>query len=164
MAKDRDISIEQSLPIVDINGLNTNKDTYLGGTLEVVGAQTFTGASTFASIAASGNATVGGTFRATGTSNLVGAVNAGSTITATGAISTVSTITAKNAASATAATGVQAFGFSNVANWGIYYGEGAPAATASTGSLYLRYDGGGTGTRAYMCAGGATWVGLISSS
>lgn len=39
--------IEQSLPIVQQNGLNTLKNTSLGGTLGVTGLSTFTGAATF---------------------------------------------------------------------------------------------------------------------
>jgi len=46
MAKQFDICIEGTSPVVQQNGLNTEKNTYLGGTLEVVGAQTFTGATT----------------------------------------------------------------------------------------------------------------------
>lgn len=41
MAKNQDITIESSLPVVQINGLLTNKNAYLGGTLEVAGAATF---------------------------------------------------------------------------------------------------------------------------
>ena len=48
MAKNQDITIESSLPVVQINGLLTNKNAYLGGTLEVVGAATFDSTATFA--------------------------------------------------------------------------------------------------------------------
>ena len=146
------MSIEQSLPIVDINGLNTNKDTYLGGTLEVVGVATFDATPVFAAANFSGAVDVGG------------ALGVGGALTATGAISSVGTITAKNAGTATGGTGTMAIGFTNTSNYGIYYGSGVPAATAATGSLYLRYDGSGTGSRAYMNAGGATWIAIITSS
>ena len=49
------INIEEHLPVVKYNGLNTAKDTVLGGTLAVTGASALTGA-----VVASSNVTVGG--------------------------------------------------------------------------------------------------------
>lgn len=40
--------LEDYIPVVKFDGLNTNKDAVLGGTLSVAGASTFTGAATFA--------------------------------------------------------------------------------------------------------------------
>jgi hypothetical protein len=40
MAKNHDICLEGSLYVVQSNGLNTNKNSYLGGTVEAVGAVT----------------------------------------------------------------------------------------------------------------------------
>ena len=145
MAKDRDISIESSLPIVDINGLNTNKDVYIGGALEVVGAQTFTGAASFATVAASSTITAGGA------------------ITATGTIASVSTLNAKNTTAMTT-TAAQAIQMSTTTTFGIFYGNGVPAATAATGSIYLNLAGASTGTRMYVNAGGATWYGMVSGT
>ena len=145
MAKDRDISIESSLPIVDINGLNTNKDVYIGGALEVVGAQTFTGVASFASVAASSTITAGGA------------------ITATGAISSVGLLNAKNTTAMTT-TAAQAIQMSTTTTFGIFYGNGVPAATAATGSIYLNLGGSSTSTRMYVNAGGATWYGMVSGT
>lgn len=66
MAKERDICIEGTLPVVSINGLNTLTNTDLGGTLAV------TGAATFASSVTSAGAMVGGvqTLAAAGAVNL----------------------------------------------------------------------------------------------
>jgi hypothetical protein len=152
MAKDRDISIEQSLPIVDINGLNTNKDTYLGGTLEVVGIATFDATPVFA----------GANF--SGAVDVAGALGVGGALTATGAISSVSTVSALNA-SAITATGAQAMGVSNISDFGIYYGSGIPTISAATGSLYLRSDGGGATNRMYVASSGTGgWASFTSSS
>ena len=146
MAKNQDITIESSLPIVQINGLNTNKNAYIGGNLQVDGTLTQVSGDF------SGNVTVGGT------------------VTATGAISTVSTVTAVNATVPVAAglPATQAYGFSNIANFGVYYGTGAPGGAtgmaAATGSIALNYAGSGTGNRAYLCAGGTAWIAIITSS
>jgi hypothetical protein len=151
MAKDRDISIENSLPVVDINGLNTNENTYLGGTLEVVGIATFDATPVFAAANFSGAVDV------------AGALGVGGALTATGAISSVSTITAKNA-SAITATGAQALGFSSTATLGVYYGSGIPTIAAATGSLYVRTDGSGATNRGYISSGGTGWVSFTTSS
>ncbi len=59
-------------------------------------------------------------------------------------------ITAKSG-TATPAGGVQAYGLGTTANFGVYYGSGAPSSlTAQKGSLYLRSDGTGAADRAYI--------------
>ena len=51
----------------------------------------------------------------------------------------------------------------NVANFGVFFGEGAPALSAAKGSLYLRSDGSSTDDRAYINADGATtWTALTT--
>ena len=151
MAKDVDVTIESSLPIVAQNGLLTNKDAYIGGTLEVVGAQTFTGAATFASIAASTTITAGGAITATGA------------IGTKGALTSAGIITAKDATAMTA-TAAQAIQMSTTTTFGIFYGNGVPAATAATGSIYMNLGGSSTSTRMYVNAGGATWYGMVSGT
>lgn len=47
---------------------------------------------------------------------------------------------------------------------GVYYGSGAPSATAGQGSLYLRSDGASVSTRAYINTdGGTTWTGITTT-
>lgn len=46
----------------------------------------------------------------------------------------------------------------------IIVGAGAPTATATQGSLYLRTDGSSTSTRLYVSAGGTTWVAVTTAS
>lgn len=65
-------------------------------------------------------------------------------------------------AGGTAGTG---FKFSSTANFGIFFGSGAPTLSAAKGSLYLRSDGSGTGDRAYINTdGGTTWTALTTAS
>lgn len=52
---------------------------------------------------------------------------------------------------------------SSTANFGIFFGSGAPTLSAAKGSLYLRSDGTGTNDRAYINSDGATtWVALVT--
>ena len=87
-------------------------------------------------------------------------------------ISAASFISAENAFSALSATAIPAGGivgaglmFSSVANYGVFFGSGAPTLTAAKGSLYLRSDGTSTSTRAYINSdGGTTWVAITTAS
>jgi len=55
--------------------------------------------------------------------------------------------------------------FSTVANFGIFFGSGAPTLSAAKGSLYLRSDGSGTGDRAYINTNGTTtWTPLTTAA
>lgn len=133
MANSYDKCLESDLPIVGINGLNTNKNTQLNGTLGVSGAASF-----------------GSTVSFSGTASA-------------GPLSSTGLVTAQNA-TAIGATGTQAFSFSTVGTFGIYYGSGAPGGAAATGSLYLRSDGSGTGSRGYISTGGTAWTAIITNA
>ena len=53
---------------------------------------------------------------------------------------------------------------SSVANFGIFFGSGAPSLSAAKGSLYLRSDGTGINDRAYVNTDGAgTWTAVITA-
>jgi len=53
------------------------------------------------------------------------------------------------------------FTFSSTANFGTFFGSGAPSLTAAKGSLYLRSDGASNVTRAYINTdGGTTWTAI----
>ena len=55
--------------------------------------------------------------------------------------------------------------FSNTANFGIFFGSGAPTLSAAKGSLYLRSDGSATNNRAYINTDGATtWTPLTTGA
>lgn len=65
-------------------------------------------------------------------------------------------------AGGTAATGYR---FSSTANFGMFFGSGAPALSAAKGSLYLRSDGAGIGSRAYINTdGGTTWTSITTAA
>jgi len=55
--------------------------------------------------------------------------------------------------------------FSSTANFGTFFGSGAPTLSAAQGSLYLRSDGTTTNNRAYINAdGGTTWTALTTAA
>lgn len=55
------------------------------------------------------------------------------------------------------------FTFSSTANFGVFFGSGAPTLSAAKGSIYLRSDGSGTNDRAYVnTSGGTTWTALVT--
>jgi hypothetical protein len=57
------------------------------------------------------------------------------------------------------------FMFSSTANFGIFFGSGAPTLSAAKGSLYLRSDGSATNDRAYINTNGSTsWTALTTAS
>lgn len=96
-------------------------------------------------------------------------------ISTTGTLSSgAQTVTGANAAtgivtgiSGTAITagGVQAFGATSSSTFGIYFGSGAPTASAAKGSLYLRSDGSSSSTRLYVNSDGSTtWVAVTTAS
>lgn len=48
---------------------------------------------------------------------------------------------------------------------GVYFGSGLPTVSAGKGSFYLRTDGSGTTTRAYINTdGGTTWTNLTAAA
>lgn len=100
------------------------------------------------------------TLSVTGASTLSGAITAGSTISTTGQLS-VQTSTAPPAAGATT-SGIKV---SSTANFGIFWGSGAPTFTAAQGSIYLRTDGSSTSTRLYVnTTGSTTWTNFTSAA
>jgi len=55
--------------------------------------------------------------------------------------------------------------FSSTANYGVFFGSGAPTLSAAKGSLYLRSDGSATNNRAYINTDGSTtWTALTTAA
>lgn len=80
-----------------------------------------------------------------------------------GVVTSATTFTARSATSTTAG-GASAYlmGSSNI---GIYWGSGAPGASAAKGSIYLRTDGSSTSTRLYVNTdGSATWTNVTTAA
>lgn len=70
-------------------------------------------------------------------------------------------------ATAPAAGGTAGVGYcmSNVANFGVFFGSGAPTLSAAKGSLYMRTDGTGTNDRMYVNTDGATtWTHVVTGA
>lgn len=95
----------------------------------------------------------------TSTLAVTGATTLASTLT-TGQISTL-TATAPPATGATTA-GIK---MSSTANFGVFFGSGAPTFSAAQGSIYLRSDGSSTSTRLYVNTTGSTvWTNFVSTT
>lgn len=65
-------------------------------------------------------------------------------------------------AGGTAGTGVMV---SSTANFGVFFGSGAPSLSAAKGSLYLRSDGSATNNRMYVNTDGSTtWTAVTTAA
>ena len=72
-----------------------------------------------------------------------------------------------NAATAIPAGGTAGAGVtvSSTANFGVFFGSGAPTLTAAKGSLYLRSDGTTVNDRMYVNTNGSTtWTNVVTSA
>jgi hypothetical protein len=95
-----------------------------------------------------------------GTLAVTGATTLSSTLATTGQLS-LQTGTAPPAAGATT-SGIKV---SSTANFGVFWGSGAPTFSAAQGSLYLRTDGSSTSTRLYAnTTGSTTWTNFTSAA
>jgi hypothetical protein len=100
------------------------------------------------------DATLSGTLAVTGTTTL------------TGAVSTVGQLSVQTG-TAPPAAGIATAGIklSSTADFGIYFGSGAPTFSAAKGSLYLRTDGTSTSTRAYINTNASTtWTAITTAA
>lgn len=113
--------------------------------------------------AQSGGATNNYVWYAATTTNASSLTQAG-LLTVGGSITTVGAITAQNATAIPAGgTAGSGYLFSSTANFGVFFGSGAPSLSAAKGSLYLRSDGSGVGDRAYINTNGSTtWTALTT--
>ena len=76
----------------------------------------------------------------------------------------VMTILGGTAIPASGTTG-SGYKFSSTANFGVFFGSGAPTLTAAKGSLYLRSDGTGIADRAYINTdSGTTWTAIATAA
>jgi len=127
--------LEDFIPVVKYEGLNTDKAAVLGSTLAVTGAITATG-------------------------GVAGAV-AGTTVSASGLIQAKSAATVPASAGAVAA-GIPVTMFSDGPS--IYVTSDVPAFTAVKGSLCINTAGSSTSTRLYINNGTTNWVAMTSAS
>jgi hypothetical protein len=110
----------------------------------------------------------------TGTGNLVLATNPTvSSLIATGT-TTMDTVLAGTAlvvqsatavSSATTTTAQNFLTGTTTANFGLYYGNGAPSFAAATGSVYMNTTGSSTSTRMYVKSSvAASWIAVTTAS
>lgn len=139
-SKSYSISLESDLPIVQQNGLNTNKATFLGSTLEVVGAVTFDDVLT-----------------ASGGISTPGNITAGGSVTATGPITSGGTGTFASPL---------VVGAARVIVGALNQVAGPTGVSAPTGSIFLSSSGGtGPATRAFINNNGATgWTAITTAA
>jgi hypothetical protein len=184
-------AISEGTTNMTVNGSGGNISTTIGGTSNVA-VFASTGINVLGTVSASGNVTGGnlltlGLISATG--NVTGGnINTGAQVVATGNVTggnlttgaqvvATGNVTGGNlrtagqllAASATAiaAGGSQSLGleFSSTADFGIFFGSGAPTISAAQGSLYLRSDGTTTNNRMYVNTDGLTaWTAVTTAS
>lgn len=89
-----------------------------------------------------------------------------SVIVGTGGVMSSGSVIVGNTTSIPAG-GSNSLGFkaTSTANFGVFFGSGAPTLSAAKGSLYLRSDGTGTNDRSYINTdGGTTWTNLVTGS
>ena len=127
--------------------------------------RTFTNASNYERLAlqsGSGYFEVASETAGTGTDNL----DLRLTPAGTGNTTSAASITARSGtaipAGGTAGAGLMV---SSTANFGVFFGSGAPTLSAAKGSLYLRSDGSTTNDRAYINTDGSTtWTALTTAA
>jgi hypothetical protein len=163
----------------NITGYVTTTGNIIGSNIITAGQTTATGNITGGNIltvgliSAAGNLT-SANINATGNISLTGNVIAGNLTTGAqvvavgnvtgGNIRTDGQVLALNA-TAIPVGGLAGKGyvFSSTANFGIFFGSGAPTLAAAKGSLYLRSDGSTTNDRMYVNTDGSTtWTAVIT--
>lgn len=136
---------------------NTGKTITLGGNF-------ITSGSFAATLTLTG--TTGVTLPTTGTLSTLAGAEALSNKTITGVSVTMTGVLAAFNGTALPAGGTAGSGitFSSVANFGFFFGSGAPSLAAAKGSFYLRSDGSGVADRAYINTNGSTtWTAIATA-
>jgi len=146
-----------------ITNASITADTLAGYTAattgSVYGISVTTGAISSA-LSLTSTLSVRGAVTLSNTLGVTGATTLSSTLSTTGQVS-VQTSTAPPAAGATT-SGIKV---SSTANFGIFWGSGAPTFSAAQGSIYLRTDGSSTSTRLYVnTTGSTTWTNFTSAA
>jgi hypothetical protein len=149
---------------VNTSGFVTATGNVTGGNIRSTGLITAAGNILGGNIAVTGNVSL--------TANVIaGNLTAGAQMIALGNVTggNIATSGQVRAFSATAlpAGGTTGAGylFSSVANFGVFFGSGAPTLSAAKGSLYLRSDGTTTNDRMYVNTNGSTaWAAVITAS
>ena len=139
------------------DGLNVEQGLVISGDLNTVG--NITGGNVL------GGANVNATTHTGTTVSVSGNITGGNVLSS----AVVSAVGAATILSGTAVppggTVGAGYKFSSVANFGVFFGSGAPSLVAAKGSLYLRSDGSTTNDRMYVNTDGfATWTAVITAA
>ena len=136
---------------------NVNSTTHTGTTVSVTG--NITGGNVIF-----GTGIVSGTGNVTGGNVLFGAGIVSGTGNITGGnLRTAGAVVAATGTAITAGGTIAGLEFSSTADFGVFFGSGAPTISAAKGSLYLRSDGSTTNDRMYVNTNGTTtWTAVIT--
>jgi len=139
------------------DGLNVEQGLVISGDLNTTG--NITGGNVL------GGANVNATTH-TGTTVSVSGNITGGNVLSSAVVSAVGAATILSGTAVPAGGTVGAgYKFSSVANFGVFFGSGAPSLVAAKGSLYLRSDGSTTNDRMYINTdGAATWTNVVTSA
>ena len=160
---------------IDVTGNITASANVEGVGVSVTGNVTGGNLRSNGLISSAGNIT-GGNIAGTGNVSLVGNVIAGNLTTGAqmvalgnvtgGNIVTNGQVRSFNGTAVpVGGTAGAGYVFSSVANFGVFFGSGAPTLSAAKGSLYLRSDGSATNNRMYVNTDGATtWTAVITAA
>ena len=149
---------------VNTSGFVTATGNVTGGNIISTGLISAAGNILGGNIAVSGNVSL--------TANVIaGNLTTGAQMIALGNV-TGGNVTTSGLVRAFSATAVPAGGtsgaglvFSTTANFGVFFGSGAPTLSAAKGSLYLRTNGTTTNDRMYVNTdGGTTWTAVITAA
>lgn len=153
-----------------LGGANVNATIHTGTTVSVTGNITGgnvifgTGIVSGTGNIAGGNITVTGASQA-GSYSSAGNVTGGNVLSSA-VVSAVGNATILSGTAVPAGgTAGAGYKFSSTANFGVFFGSGAPTLSAAKGSLYLRTDGSTTNDRMYVNTNGTTaWAAVITAS
>jgi hypothetical protein len=149
---------------VNTSGFVTATGNVTGGNIRSTGLISAAGNILGGNIAVTGNVSL--------TANVIaGNLTSGAQMVALGNV-TGGNVTTSGLVRAFSATALPAGGttgagyvFSSVANFGVFFGSGAPTLSAAKGSLYLRSDGSATNDRMYVNTdSGTTWTAVITAA
>ncbi len=156
------IYIEDNLPNIRENGLNTLENVSIAGSLTVTGTTTIAGV-TLTDLTTTGNTTLGNATSDTTTVNGVLTVTSAATavgIVDAGGISVKSAAVPASAGAVAAGPAISMF----ASGPSIYVTSDAPAFSAVKGSLCINTAGSGVGDRLYVNNGTTNWVAITTAS
>jgi len=141
---------------------NVNATTHTGTTVSVTGNITGGNINTAGLTSATGNV-IGGNVSTAGLITATGNITGGNILSSAVLSAVGNAVVLSGTAIPTGGTTGAGYKFSSTANFGIFFGSGAPTLSAAKGSLYLRSDGTTTNDRMYVNTNGSTtWTAVTT--